>query len=91
MCLAVPGKVLEKFEENGLPMGLIDYSGTRNNACLAYTPEAAVGDYVIVHAGFALQILNEQEAADSLAELARLAEFMDADRKAAPNQTGSDS
>ena len=79
MCLAIPGKVLEKFEENGLPMGLIDYSGARNTACLAYTPEAEVGNFVIVHAGFALQILNEEEAQASLRELTRLSAFMEAD------------
>ncbi len=79
MCLAIPGKIVEKFEENGLPMGLIDFSGARNNACLAYTPEAEVGNYVIVHAGFALQILNEDEAIASLKELSRLSAFMEAD------------
>jgi hydrogenase expression/formation protein HypC len=79
MCLAIPGKVLEKFEENGLVMGLIDYAGTRNQACLIYTPEAGVGDYVIVHAGFALQVLNEEEAQASLRELARLADIMEKD------------
>ena len=47
MCLAVPGKVLEINDENGLPMALIDYAGTRNKACLSYTPEAAIGDFVI--------------------------------------------
>ncbi len=79
MCLAIPGKVLEINEENGLPMGLIDYAGTRNKACLTYTPEASVGDYVLVHAGFALQVLNEDEALASLRELSRLAGFMAAD------------
>ena len=79
MCLAVPGRVLEIFEENGLVMGLIDYAGTRNKACLTYTPEAGVGDYVIVHAGFALQVLNEEEAAASLKELGRLADIMEKD------------
>ena len=79
MCLAIPGKVLEKTEENGLVMGLIDYAGTRNQACLIYTPEARVGDYVIVHAGFALQVLNEEEAQASLRELARLADIMEED------------
>jgi hydrogenase expression/formation protein HypC len=81
MCLAIPGKVLEMTEENGLVMGLIDYAGTRNKACLTYTPEAGVGDYVIVHAGFALQVLNEEEAQASLRELARLADFMEKDVK----------
>ena len=80
MCLAVPGRVLEISEENGLVMGLIDYAGTRNKACLTCTPEVAVGEYVIVHAGFALQVLNEEEAAASLKELGRLAEFMEKDK-----------
>ncbi len=79
MCLAIPGRVLEKSVENGLVMGLIDYAGTRNKACLTYTPEAAVGDYVIVHAGFALQVLNEAEAAASLRELSRLSDIMEKD------------
>ena len=81
MCLAIPGKVLEKTEENGLVMGLIDYAGTRNRACLTYTPEAEVGDYVIVHAGFALQVLNEDEATASLRELGRLADIMETDAR----------
>ncbi len=82
MCLAIPGKIVELFEENGLPMGLIDFSGARNNACLSSTPEAEVGNYVIVHAGFALQILNEEEAMASLRELTRLSAFMEADASA---------
>jgi len=81
MCLAIPGRVLEKIEENGLVMGLIDYAGMRNKACLTYTPEAEVGDFVIVHAGFALQVLNEDEAEASLRELSRLADFMAEDAK----------
>jgi hydrogenase expression/formation protein HypC len=88
MCLAIPGRVLEKNEENGLVMGLIDYAGTRNKACLVYTPEAEVGDFVIVHAGFALQVLNEDEAASSLRELGRLADIMAAD--AGEKEDGSD-
>ncbi len=81
MCLAIPGRVLKTFEENGLVMGLIDYAGVRNQACLTYTPEAEVGNYVIVHAGFALQVLNEDEAQASLRELARLADIMEKDRQ----------
>lgn len=88
MCLAIPGKILEKFEENGLPMGLIDYSGSRNTACLSYTPEAEVGGYVIVHAGFALQILDEEEARASLLELTRLSAFMEADAMAGEEAGG---
>ncbi len=66
MCLAIPGKIIEIYDENGLIMGKIDYSGTVNRACLAYVPEAQIGDYVIVHAGFAISLLNEEEAQKSL-------------------------
>ncbi len=62
MCLAIPGKVIEIYEEAGLRMGKIDYSGTVNKACLAYVPDVKVGQYVIVHAGFAISVLNEDEA-----------------------------
>jgi hydrogenase assembly chaperone HypC/HupF len=48
MCLAIPGKVLDIYEDNDLLMGRIDYDGTVNTACLAYVPEAKAGDYVIV-------------------------------------------
>jgi len=89
MCLAIPGKVVELYEENGLPMGLIDFAGTRNSACLSYTPEAELGQYVLVHAGFALQTLNEEEAAASLAELSRLSAFMEADAAADDPTDGS--
>lgn len=84
MCLAIPGRVLEIYEENGLTMGLVDYAGTRNRACLTYTPEAGLGSYVLVHAGFALQVLNEDEAAASLRELTRLSAFMEADQDQRP-------
>lgn len=65
MCLAVPGKVVEIFEENGLQMGKIDFSGAMNKACLAYVPEVNVGQYVIVHAGFAISVLDEEAAEQS--------------------------
>ena len=67
MCLAIPGKILDRYHEHGLPMGRIDYAGTVNTACLAYVPEAQVGQYVLVHAGFALNVLDEEEAQKPLA------------------------
>ena len=79
MCLAIPGRITERYDEAGLPMARVDYAGAMAAACLSYTPEAAVGDYVLVHAGFALQVLNEAEAQASLVELARLAALMEAD------------
>ena len=67
MCLAIPGKVIEIYEENGLRMGRIDYSGTVNVACLEYVPEVQTGEYVIVHAGFALSVIDQAEAEKTLA------------------------
>ena len=65
MCLAIPGKLIEIYEEVGMKMGRIDYNGTINKACLEYVPEIEVGQYTIVHAGFAISILDEEEAARS--------------------------
>ena len=67
MCLAIPGKLIDVYEEHGMRMGKIDYSGTVNRACLAYVDDANEGDYVLVHAGFALSVLDEEEAQKSLA------------------------
>lgn len=67
MCLAIPGKVIEVFEENGLKMGKLDYAGTVNTACLAYVPEIEIGQYAMVHAGFAISVLDEEEAQKSYA------------------------
>ena len=66
MCLAIPGKLIEIREENGLKMGTVDISGTRTRACLEYVPDIAIGQYTIVHAGFALKVIDEDEAAESL-------------------------
>ena len=62
MCLGIPGKVLEIFEQDSLPMGKIEFGGIVKEACLAYTPEAEAGDYVLVHVGFAISLIDEQEA-----------------------------
>jgi hydrogenase expression/formation protein HypC len=63
MCLAVPGKVLDiEPNEIGLTMGKVSFGGIAKEVCLAYVPEAQVGDYVIVHAGFAISKLDEAEA-----------------------------
>ncbi|GAB4522095.1 MAG: HypC/HybG/HupF family hydrogenase formation chaperone [Anaerolineales bacterium] len=66
MCLGVPGKIIETYETNGLPMGKIDFGGTLREACLAYVPEAQVGEYVVVHVGFAISVLSEREALETL-------------------------
>jgi hydrogenase expression/formation protein HypC len=69
MCLAVPGKILDIYETNGLLMGKIDFGGVTREACLAYVPEAKVGDYTIIHVGFALNLIDEQEAMETLSLL----------------------
>ena len=66
MCLAVPGKIIEIYETEGLKMGKVDYGGVVREACLAYVPEAQVGDYAVVHVGFALSVLDEAEAQKTL-------------------------
>jgi hydrogenase expression/formation protein HypC len=72
MCLAVPGQVESVFEENGTTMALVNFGGVRKQVCLAYLPETEVGEYVIVHVGFAIQRLDEQSALATLAEFERL-------------------
>ncbi len=62
MCLAIPGKLIEKYEENGMPMGRMDFGGSKNSACLICVPEMAPGQYAMIHAGFALHIVDEEEA-----------------------------
>lgn len=66
MCLAIPGKVVAITDENGLKMGTVDINGSLTKACLEYVPEIQTGQYTIVHAGFALKIIDEDEAAESL-------------------------
>jgi len=66
MCLAMPGRLVEIFDENGLKMGRLDYDGTVNKVCLEYVPEIRLGQYALVHAGFAISVLDEEEARLSL-------------------------
>ena len=66
MCLAIPGKIFKLIDQGPLPMAEVDFSGVIKTVCIAYTPEAQVNDYVIVHVGFALSILNEQYAQETL-------------------------
>lgn len=78
MCLAIPGKVLGTFEQRGLRMGKIQFGGIVREACLEYVPETQVGDYVLVHVGFAISRVDEVEAArtyEALRELDQLTEL----------------
>lgn len=62
MCLGIPGKVVAIDEEHGLRMGKVEFGGIQKRVCLEHVPEVRIGDYVVVHVGFALQRLDEQEA-----------------------------
>ncbi len=62
MCLGIPGKVITTYGEHDVLMGKIDFGGVFKQVCLNLTPEAEVGQYVIVHVGFALQVIDEAEA-----------------------------
>jgi hydrogenase expression/formation protein HypC len=62
MCLAVPGKVVETYREHEVLMGKVDFGGVFKRVCLEHVPEASIDDYVLVHVGFALSRIDEEEA-----------------------------
>ena len=79
MCMGVPGKIVEIYETNGLLMGKIDFGEVMREACLAYVPEAKIGDYTIIHVGFALHLISEDEALETLSLIRQMAEAGDED------------
>jgi hydrogenase expression/formation protein HypC len=66
MCLGIPGKIIAIYEEDSLKMAKIDFGGIVKEACLAYTPEAKVGNYALIHVGFAISLMDEEEAQETL-------------------------
>ncbi len=79
MCLGIPGRIRSMSELSGLPSGIVDFGGVRREVCLAYVKdEVAVGDYVIVHVGFALSRVDEAEAVrtfEALRDMSQLDEL----------------
>ena len=73
MCLGIPAKIVETYETGGLLMGKVDFGGVTREACLAYVPEAKIGDYTIIHVGFALHLISEEEAQETLTLLREIA------------------
>ncbi len=67
MCLGIPGRVLEIYEASGTRMGKVDFNGIVKDVCLAYIPQLQIGDYTIVHVGFAITQIDEQSAQETLA------------------------
>ncbi|MDZ7637427.1 MAG: HypC/HybG/HupF family hydrogenase formation chaperone [Bryobacterales bacterium] len=72
MCLAVPGQVQEIYEAHGTLMGKVNFGGIVKEICLAYVPEIQVGEYTIVHVGFALQCIDEASAKETLATFEKM-------------------
>jgi len=66
MCLGVPGKVIATYEADGVRMATIDFGGVRKETCLEYLPDLGIGDYAIVHVGFAISRLDEEAALETL-------------------------
>jgi hydrogenase expression/formation protein HypC len=77
MCLGVPGKIIEIYEQDGLRMAKVDFGGIFREACLDYVPEANVGDYCVIHVGFAISLLNEEEALETLDLLKQISNLED--------------
>jgi hydrogenase expression/formation protein HypC len=77
MCLAVPGKIVEITEVDGLQMARVDFGGVFREACLDYVPEARVGDYCVIHVGFAISLLSEKDALETLDLLKQISNLED--------------
>ena len=77
MCLGIPGQVKQIYREQGARMGKVNFGGIVKDVCLEYVPELNVGDYTIVHAGFALNLLSEEDAQETLAILREIASIED--------------
>jgi hydrogenase expression/formation protein HypC len=78
MCLGIPGKILSIYEDQTTRMAKVDFGGVTREVCVELIPEANPGDWTIIHAGFALNILDEDEALETLAilqEMSNLAEL----------------
>lgn len=91
MCLGIPGRIIERHDESGLPMGVVDFGGVRRSVCLAYVAdEVAVGDYAIVHVGFAISKVDEEEARRTYAALREMSQLEELDwmREAADRAEG---
>jgi hydrogenase expression/formation protein HypC len=83
MCLGVPGKIVQVYDAGGLKMGKVDFGGVTREACLSYVPDVQVGDYTVIHVGFAISRLSEQEA---LASLETLREMVNLEEEIEPEK-----
>jgi hydrogenase expression/formation protein HypC len=86
MCLGVPGRIIEIYEADSLKMGKVDFGGVIREACLEYVPEVQIGDYALVHVGFAISLVSEEEAQETLAMLREISEL---EEELGPETAGS--
>lgn len=85
MCLGIPGKILEIRGDDTMPMGKVEFGGIAKDVCLVYVPEVEVGDYVLVHTGFALSRIDEQEAEEIFSYIDQICALSDAGPDSEPN------
>jgi hydrogenase expression/formation protein HypC len=79
MCLGIPGKIINIYETGSLKMAKVDYGGVVREACLETLPEARIGDYAIIHVGFAISLLSEKDAMETLNILNEMNRLADAE------------
>ncbi len=84
MCLGIPGQLVERYTRDELPMGKVDFGDVRKEVCLAYTPEVEVGQYVLVHVGFALSVVDAEEAEQMRTLVEQIEAAADAEPGSAP-------
>ncbi|MBI5942963.1 MAG: HypC/HybG/HupF family hydrogenase formation chaperone [Chloroflexi bacterium] len=75
MCLSIPGKIQEIYNDGSLIMGKVDFGGVLKEVCLDYVPEAQPGQYVLIHVGFAISVLDEDEAMARLDTIREIENF----------------
>ena len=91
MCLGIPGKLIEVYQKDDLPMGKADFGGVVREVCLAYTPEAQPGEYVLVHVGFAISRIDQAEADEIFSMLAQMESLDDSETSQTSEAVGTPS
>ena len=84
MCLSLPGKIISIDENTDLRMAEVDFGGVRREVCVEWLPEDNIGDYVLVHVGTALTVLDEESALESIAALTELGEILEEEERNRP-------
>ena len=90
MCLAIPGKVIDTYDQNGLRMARVQFGGITREACLEYLPETRAGEYVLVHVGFAISRVDEEEAERTYQALKELDQLNELDAPDVNDPTAPD-